>query len=132
MKVLTIAGRSVEVVALPLIFDQLREARRSPSAEDLLRLVKVYNYVAPERFKLKLLAYECQTEGTKLVELDRTETFTRLCFRPRIRVAAGGEATDVVETRVRRAPKAAQKYSLVANSVKSELVIEPEITIVSE
>jgi uncharacterized metal-binding protein len=45
-KVLTIAGQSVEVVALPLVFDQLREA--APSAEDLLRLVKVYNYVAPE------------------------------------------------------------------------------------
>ena len=51
VKVLTIAGRSVDVVALPLIFDELREARRSPSdavAHDLLAMVKVYNYVAPE------------------------------------------------------------------------------------
>ena len=47
---------------------------------------------ATERFKLKLLSYECKTEGTKLIELDRTEIFTRLLFRPRIRVAAGGEA----------------------------------------
>jgi organic hydroperoxide reductase OsmC/OhrA len=87
---------------------------------------------AAERFKLKLLSYECRTEGTKLVELDRTEIFTRLSFRPRIRVAAGGEAINVVETRVRRALGAAEKYSLVANSVKSELVIAPEITIVGE
>ena len=36
---------------------------------------------ATERFKLTLLAYECRTEGTKLIELDRTEIFTRLCFR---------------------------------------------------
>ena len=46
---------------------------------------------AAERFKLKLLSYECRTEGTKLIELDRTEIFTRLHFRPVIRVAAGGE-----------------------------------------
>jgi uncharacterized metal-binding protein len=51
VQVLTIAGQSVEVVALPLIFDKLREARRAPSeavAQDLLKMVKVYNYVAPE------------------------------------------------------------------------------------
>jgi len=84
---------------------------------------------AAERFKLKLISYECRTEGTKLIELDRTELFTRLRFRPVIRVAAGGEAREVVEARVRRALQAAQKYSLVANSVKSEIVVEPEISI---
>ena len=84
---------------------------------------------AAERFKLKLLSYECRTEGTKLIELDRTEIFTRLHFRPLIRVAADGEAASVVEARVRRALQASQKYSLVANSVKSEIVVEPEITI---
>ena len=84
---------------------------------------------ATERFKLKLLSYECKTEGTKLIELDRTEIFTRLVFQPRIRVAAGGEPRDVVEARARRAMQAAQKYSLVANSVKSEVVIEPEIRV---
>jgi uncharacterized metal-binding protein len=48
---LTIAGQSVEVVALPLIFDKLREAKRAPGdavVQDLLEMVKVYNYVAPE------------------------------------------------------------------------------------
>src|SRR5512145_1474135 len=68
---------------------------------------------AAERFKLELLSYECRTEGTKLIELDRTEIFTRLHFRPRIRVAAGSEPNDIVEARVRRAVQAAQKYSLV-------------------
>ncbi len=87
---------------------------------------------AVERFKLKLLSYECKAEGTKLIELDRTETFTRLHFRPRIRVATEGEAPEVVEARVRRALQAAQKYSLVVNSVKSEIVVEPEISVVSE
>ena len=84
---------------------------------------------ATERFKLKLISYECRTEGTKLIELDRTEIFTRLHFRPVIRVAAGSERTDVVEARVRRALQAAQKYSLVANSVKSEIVVEPDVVV---
>jgi organic hydroperoxide reductase OsmC/OhrA len=84
---------------------------------------------AAERFKLKLISYECRTEGTKLIELDRTEIFTRLRFRPVIRIAAGGEPSQVVEARARRALQAAQKYSLVANSVKSEIVMEPEIVV---
>ena len=84
---------------------------------------------AAERFKLKLLAYECRTEGTKLIELDRTEIFTRLYFRPVIRIAAAGEPKDVIVARARRALQAAQKYSLVANSVKSEIVVEPEIRV---
>jgi len=84
---------------------------------------------ATERFKLKLLSYECRTEGTKLIKLDRTEIFTRLQFRPVIRVAAGDESPAVVEARVRRALASAQKYSLVANSVKSEIVVEPEIVV---
>jgi len=79
--------------------------------------------------QIKLLSYECRGEGTKLIELDRTEIFSRLHLRPLIRVAAGGEAAAVVEARVRRALQSAQKYSLVANSVKSEVVVEPEIEI---
>ena len=47
---------------------------------------------AAERFKLKLLSYECRTEGTKLIELDRTEIFSRLLFRPKISVAANSES----------------------------------------
>ncbi len=84
---------------------------------------------AAERFKLKLLSYECRTEGTKLIELDRTEIFTRLLFRPKIRISAGGEATEIIESRARRALQAAQKYSLVANSVKAEIALEPDILI---
>jgi organic hydroperoxide reductase OsmC/OhrA len=84
---------------------------------------------ATERFKLRLLSYECRTEGTKRIELDRTEIFTRLHFRPAIRVAAAGEPRAAIQARLRRALQAAQKYSLVANSVKSEIVVEPEITI---
>ncbi len=84
---------------------------------------------ATERFKLKLISYECRTDGTKLIEIDRTEIFTRLCFHPVIRVATNGELKSVIENRVRRALQAAQKYSLVANSIKSEIIVEPEIFI---
>ncbi|MGZ9165917.1 MAG: OsmC family protein [Anaerolineales bacterium] len=84
---------------------------------------------AAERFKLNLLSFECRAEGTKLIELDRTETFTHLRFWPVIRIAAGDESRAVLESRTRRALQSAQKYSLVANSVKSEIIIEPKITI---
>ena len=85
---------------------------------------------AAERFKLTLLSYECRVEGTKLIELDRTESFTRLVFQPVIRVAVNGEAPERVEARTRRALEAAQKYSLVANSVRSAIVVEPQILVV--
>jgi len=85
---------------------------------------------ATERFKLELQSYDCRAEGTKLIELDRTETFTDLRFWPVIRVAAGGEDPSLVEARTRRALQAAQKYSLVANSVKSNIIIEPQIEVV--
>lgn len=85
---------------------------------------------ATERFRLNLLSFECRAEGTKLVELDRTEIFTRLHFRPVIRIARGNESKEAVRTRTLRALEAAQKYSLVANSVKSEIVMEPDLTVV--
>jgi organic hydroperoxide reductase OsmC/OhrA len=86
---------------------------------------------ATERFKLKLLSYECRAEGTKRIELDRTETFTHLRFWPLIQIERGKEETAVIEARTRRALQSAQKYSLVANSVKSEIIIEPEIKILN-
>jgi organic hydroperoxide reductase OsmC/OhrA len=86
---------------------------------------------ATERYKLKLLSYECRAEGTKLIELDRTEIFTHLRFYPVIRIAAKDESKEIVLARTQRALQSAQKYSLVANSVKSEIIIEPQIVIVS-
>ncbi len=82
---------------------------------------------ATERFKLDLVSYDCDTEGTKLIELDRTETFTRVALHPRIVVRAGQSETEIVRKRVQRALDSAVKYSLVANSIKSEIAIEPAI-----
>lgn len=86
---------------------------------------------AAERFKLALVSYDCYAEGTKLIELDRTEIFTKLVLRPKIVVRTDGQDKAAVEKRVRRALDSAQKYSLVANSVKSEIVVEPEVDILS-
>jgi organic hydroperoxide reductase OsmC/OhrA len=84
---------------------------------------------AAGRFRLSLLSYECRAEGTKRIELDRTEVFTRIVLRPVIRIAAGEESPAAVEARAHRALAAALKYSLVANSVKSDLVLEPTLRI---
>ncbi len=83
---------------------------------------------ACERFKIDLLDYRCRAEGTKKIELDRTEIFTHLRFCPEItvRIDADGDAVST-ERRVRKALASAQKYSLVANSVKSDIVVEPTI-----
>jgi organic hydroperoxide reductase OsmC/OhrA len=85
---------------------------------------------ACERFKIELVDYRCRAEGTKKIELDRTELFTHLRFWPLITVRsdAGGDAA-ATEKRVRKALAAAQKYSLVANSVKSEIIIEAQISV---
>ncbi len=80
---------------------------------------------ACERFKIPLVSYECYGEGTKVIELDRTELFTEIVLRPRVCIR------PCEEGRVRRAFESAQKYSLVANSIKSQVRIEPTITVVS-
>jgi organic hydroperoxide reductase OsmC/OhrA len=85
---------------------------------------------AAERFKLKLLSYRCRAEGTKLIELDRTEIFTQLRLWPEIRIAAGEEDPEQVARRAQRALAAAQKYSLIANSLKTEVLVEPAIEVV--
>jgi organic hydroperoxide reductase OsmC/OhrA len=86
---------------------------------------------ACERFKIDLVSYTCRADGTKRIELDRTEIFAELRFWPEITVRAPGDAAET-EKRVRRAMAAAQKYSLVANSVKSEIIVEPRVTVISD
>ena len=87
---------------------------------------------AAERFKLDLVSYECRAEGTKLIELDRTEIFTQLRMQPLIRIRASEADRAGVEKRTLRALQSAQKYSLVANSIKSEVILEPEIEILTK
>ena len=82
-----------------------------------------------ERFKLDLESYECRAEGTKLIELDRTEIFTKILLRPNIAVRCEMSQKEITGKRVMRALETAQKYSLVANSVKSVVLVEPQINL---
>ncbi len=84
-----------------------------------------------ERFKLDLLSYECRAEGLKRVELDRTEIFTEISLHPKIVVRSLATDRDRVRKRTGQAIQSAVKYSLVANSVKSKLVLEPEIEVLT-
>jgi organic hydroperoxide reductase OsmC/OhrA len=83
-----------------------------------------------ERFKLNLVSYECYGEGTKQIELDRTEIFSQVILRPRIVVRSDPNDKDTAHKRLHRAMDSAVKYSLVANSIKSKLVLEPQIEII--
>jgi organic hydroperoxide reductase OsmC/OhrA len=83
-----------------------------------------------ERFRLDLISYDCFAEGTKLIELDRTELFSHVVLRPRIVVRSNPTDKDATLKRLQRAIDSAIKYSLIANSIKSKLVLEPEIVIV--
>jgi organic hydroperoxide reductase OsmC/OhrA len=76
-----------------------------------------------ERLKIDLVAYECEAEGFKKVYLDKTEEFTHVVLRPKITVR-GGDGSQV-----RRALEITRKYSLIAASIKSDLVIEPQIVV---
>ncbi|MDH7478584.1 MAG: OsmC family protein [Syntrophomonadaceae bacterium] len=79
---------------------------------------------ATERFKLNLVSFECTAEGEVEEHIDKTSWFNRVVMRPHIKVRGSSEAV------VKRALQMARKYSTIAESVKSEIVIVPEIEIV--
>lgn len=76
---------------------------------------------ATERLKIQLVSYECEAEGHVVDLLDRTSTFERTVLRPVIKVKV-----DSLE-RVGRALEWARKYSLVANSIKAQVIVEPKV-----
>ena len=80
---------------------------------------------AAERFRLDLMSFECIAEGEVEEHLDKTSWFKKLVLKPRITVRGAKEPA------VRRALEMARKYSTIAESVKSEIVMEPEIMIVN-
>ena len=76
---------------------------------------------ATERLRIHLISYECKAEGHAIELLDRTSKFERIILRPTIKVQA--ESAN----RVEKALEWARKYSLVANSIKTLVIVEPEI-----
>jgi len=77
-----------------------------------------------EKMKIDLVSYKCESEGFVEDLLDRTSVFKKMVLRPKIKVR------NCTENTVKRVLKLAEKFSLVAQSIKAELVIEPEIRII--
>lgn len=76
-----------------------------------------------ERMKIDLVSYECEAEGFKKVYLDKTEEFTQVILRPKI------VARNCIEETVKKAIETAHKYSLIATSIKSAVIFEPQIIV---
>jgi organic hydroperoxide reductase OsmC/OhrA len=76
---------------------------------------------ATEKLKIHLISYECEAEGHVVELLDRTSTFDRAILRPVIKVKR-----DSVD-RVGKALEWARKYSLITNSIKGLVIVEPKI-----
>jgi uncharacterized OsmC-like protein len=79
---------------------------------------------AMKRFKLELISFECLAEGEVEEYLDKTSWFKKVVLRPRIVVRGGSQSM------VERALQMARKYSTIAESVKSEIILDPEIKVV--
>ncbi len=75
-----------------------------------------------EKLKIDLVSYECEAEGIVEELLDRTSIFKKVVLRPKIAVRNCTEKTVI------RALTLAEKFSLVAQSIKAEIAVEPEIT----
>jgi organic hydroperoxide reductase OsmC/OhrA len=73
-----------------------------------------------ERLKIDLISYTCEAEGHVEEFLDRTSTFDRITLKPII------VARNCSEDRIRRALELAEKYSLVWQSIKAKVTLEPE------
>src|SRR5512136_642185 len=74
-----------------------------------------------EKMKIDLVSYKCVAEGSVEDLLDRTSVFKKIVLKPRI------EVRNCAEDKVKRALKLAEKFSLIAQSIKAELAIEPEV-----
>jgi uncharacterized OsmC-like protein len=80
---------------------------------------------AAERFKLDLVSFECTAEGEVEEFIDKTSWFKKVIMHPRIKVRGSSEGV------VKRALQMARKYSTIADSIKSDIVMEPEIEIIN-
>ena len=74
-----------------------------------------------EKLRIDLVSYTCEAEGHVEEFLDRTSTFDSVILRPRIVVRGCREES------VNRALELAEKYSLIWQSIKAKVSLEPEI-----
>ena len=78
---------------------------------------------ATERFKINLVSFECYAIGKVAESIDKTSAFKEIVLKLKI------EAKDTKIEKINSAIKSARKYSLIAESIKSDIKIEPEIKI---
>jgi organic hydroperoxide reductase OsmC/OhrA len=78
---------------------------------------------AMERFKVNLISYQCEAIGEVEEYIDKTSWFKTLTLNP-VLVVRGGSAQVV-----KRALDLALKYSTICQSLKSEVIINPTITV---
>jgi organic hydroperoxide reductase OsmC/OhrA len=78
---------------------------------------------AAERFQLNLVSLECEAEGEVEEFIDRTSWVKKVTLYPKIVVK--GKAKELVQ----RALNMALKYSTINQSLKSEIIIKPDIVI---
>ncbi len=79
---------------------------------------------AMKRFKLDLASFECTAEGEVEEHIDKTSWFKKVVLKPEITVRGGSKGV------VQRAIQMARKYSTIAESVKSEIIIEPKVEVI--
>ena len=79
---------------------------------------------ATERFKIDLVSFECEASGKVTEFMDKTSIFKEIVLKLKI------VARDTIPEKINSAIKSARKYSLIAESIKAEIKIEPEIKII--
>jgi organic hydroperoxide reductase OsmC/OhrA len=79
---------------------------------------------ATERFKIDLVSFECEAVGKVTEFMDKTSIFNEIVLK--LKIVARNTTTEKINSVI----KSARKYSLVAESVKAEIKIEPDIRII--
>lgn len=81
---------------------------------------------AMERFRVELISFQCEAVGEVEEYLDKTSWFKTLTLYPKLVIR--GKPVEVVK----RALDLALKYSTICQSFKSEVIVEPTITLSPE
>lgn len=79
---------------------------------------------AAERYKIDLVSFECEVYGKVTELIDKTSVFKEVGLKLKI------IARDTTPEKINAIIKSARKYSLIAESIKAKITIEPEIKII--
>ena len=78
---------------------------------------------ACERFKVDLVSYSCEATGKVVEFIDKTSIFKEVLLKPTIVVK------NTTKGKVENLLKAAKKFSLVAESIKADFKMEPQVRV---